>query len=146
MLRCTSSFVIADYEKYASFLKICAPCLWSILRSRINLLTAVAGRGRRHPRRIVTYDCGTSWLPPRSTSDIKAAKQASFIGLFAACLRSLLRCRPNQCIIRFYRSRNIDGNMNNKIIWPNILIRNCLLDKQWILHELPHKKCYRRWR
>ena len=27
MLRCAASFVIAAYDKYASFLRICAPCL-----------------------------------------------------------------------------------------------------------------------
>ena len=27
MLRCTASFVIAAYDKYASFLRICTPCL-----------------------------------------------------------------------------------------------------------------------
>ncbi len=27
MLRCAASFVIAAYEKYASFLRICTPCL-----------------------------------------------------------------------------------------------------------------------
>jgi hypothetical protein len=27
MLRCAASFVIAAYHKYASFLRICAPCL-----------------------------------------------------------------------------------------------------------------------
>jgi hypothetical protein len=34
MLRCASSFVIATYEKYASFLRSRAPYLWSFLRSR----------------------------------------------------------------------------------------------------------------
>jgi hypothetical protein len=32
--RCASSFVIATYEKYASFLKIRAPCIWSFLLCR----------------------------------------------------------------------------------------------------------------
>jgi hypothetical protein len=30
MLRCAASFVTVEYHKYASFLRICPPCLWSI--------------------------------------------------------------------------------------------------------------------
>jgi hypothetical protein len=32
--RCASSFVIATYDKYDSFLKIRAPCIWSFLLCR----------------------------------------------------------------------------------------------------------------
>ena len=35
MLRCAASFVTATYRKYASFLKICAPCLRSFLLCRL---------------------------------------------------------------------------------------------------------------
>jgi hypothetical protein len=34
-LRYASSFVIAAYCKYASFLKICKPCIWSFLLCRL---------------------------------------------------------------------------------------------------------------
>jgi hypothetical protein len=35
-LRYASSFVIAAYSKYASFLKIRKPCIWSFLLCRLN--------------------------------------------------------------------------------------------------------------